>query len=695
MTGRVDFESAQPQRQSNRRRSAPFISMRGLGKVPQSGEWPRSSFVRGKYLNRAPRVSKPTSLQWKSEYADSIGRTTLDKMARAIEDYAMIGNCETAALVARDGSIDWMCLPRFDSDACFAGLLGTSENGRWLIGPKTRARTKREYRPDTMILETEFVTATGRALLIDFMPMNTKQPKIVRIVRGLSGKVHMQAELVIRFDFGRTVPWVTRQKDATVAVAGPHLLAIRSPVPLVGKELRTVGDFTVSKGMQVPFVMEYGSSAEPVPRGINWKEALQKAEKSWCGWTSKLGYDGPWAAALKRSLLTVKALTYAPTGGIVAAPTTSLPERIGGPLNWDYRYCWVRDATFTLLALIHAGYHAEAHRWKEWLKRAVAGSFDQLQILYGVAGERTLLEWEAAWLEGFGESIPVRIGNAASEQLQLDVYGELADCLHQARGARIGSADQEEFNLQLELLEHLEKIWREPDNGIWEIRGKKQHYTHSKMMAWVAFDRTIKTSESFGMPGPIGKWKEIRAQIHDDVCRHGFNEKIGAFVQTYGSKRLDASLLMMPLVGFLPGTDPRVQGTVRAIEKHLMREGFVLRYQVPERRDGSAGEGAFLPCSFWLADNYELMGRHKDATRLLERLLGLCNDVGLLSEEYDFQEQRLLGNFPQAFTHLSLINTVLNLFAKEGGPAHRRSSRHPRRRKNGNGRTQTARQWSY
>lgn len=616
-------------------------------------------------------------------------------MARAIEHYAMIGNCETAALVGRGGSIDWMCLPRFDSDACFAGLLGTSENGCWLIGPRARARTKRDYRPDTMILETEFVTPTGTVLLTDFMPVNTAKPKIVRIVRGLRGKVHMHTELVIRFDYGRTVPWVTRQKDATVAVAGPHLLAIRSPVELIGKDLRTVGDFTVSKGMQVPFVMEYGSSAQPVPSGIDWREALRQTERAWRKWSSKLAYDGPWAAALKRSLLTAKALTYAPTGGIVAAPTTSLPERIGGPLNWDYRYCWVRDATFTLLALIHAGYHAEAHRWKEWLKRAVAGSFDQMQTLYGVAGERRLLEWEANWLPGFDGSAPVRIGNAASEQLQLDVYGELADCLHQARRARIGNADHEGFNLQVQLLEHLEKIWREPDNGIWEIRGEKQHYTHSKMMAWVAFDRTISSAEAFQMEGPIGKWRKIREQIHDDVCRHGFNKRIGAFVQTYGSNRLDASLLMMPLVGFLPGSDPRVRGTVSAIEKHLMREGFVLRYQVSDSSDGSAGEGAFLPCSFWLADNYELIGRHKDAERLLERLLGLCNDVGLLSEEYDFQEQRQLGNFPQAFTHLSLINTVLNLFAKEGGPAHRRSSRRPHRRRNGNGRLPMGRQWLY
>lgn len=595
-------------------------------------------------------------------------------MAHAIEDYAMIGNCETAALVARDGSMDWMCLPRFDSDACFAALLGTPENGRWLIAPRAKARAKRRYRPDTLILETEFVTAEGSALLTEFMPLNTKKPKIIRVVRGLEGKVHMQTELVIRFDYGLTVPWVTRQKDAIVAVAGPHLLALRTPVQMEGKSLRTVGEFTITAGKTVPFVMEYGSSSEPVPETVQWESCWRQTDEWWRKWTARLKYDGPWASALKRSLITVKALTYAPTGGIVAAATTSLPEQPGGPLNWDYRYCWVRDATFTLLALIHAGYHDEAKRWKEWLKRAVAGSFDQLQMLYGVAGERKLLEWEADWLAGYGGAAPVRIGNAASEQVQLDVYGELADCLHQARGTReMPDHDQVGFNLQIEMLKHLETIWREPDNGIWEIRGKRQHYTHSKMMAWVAFDRTIKTAEMLGMDGPVGRWKRVRQQIHDDVCRRGFNKKLGAFAQCYGSRRLDASVLMMPLVGFLPANDPRVQGTVKQIEKQLMRDGLVLRYEIANTKKGAAGEGAFLPCSFWLADNYELMGRHEDAKKLLQRLLGLCSDLGLLAEEYDFENRCQLGNFPQAFTHLALINTVLNLHAEEGGPAHQRS----------------------
>jgi GH15 family glucan-1,4-alpha-glucosidase len=600
-------------------------------------------------------------------------------MPGAIEDYAMIGNCETAALVSRDGSMDWMCLPRFDSDACFAALLGTPDNGRWLIGPAAKARTKRRYRPDTLILETEFVTAEGAARLTDFMPMNTAKPKIIRVVQGLRGKMRMKTELVIRFDYGRTVPWVTRQKDAMVAVGGPHLLALRTGVRLKGKGLRTVGDFTVAAGETVHFAMEYGNSSEPIPSGVQWERCVRETEETWRRWTSKLKYDGPWATALKRSLITVKALTYAPTGGIVAAPTTSLPEQPGGPLNWDYRYCWVRDATFTLLALIHAGYYAEAQRWKAWLKRAVAGSFDQLQMLYGVAGERKLLEWEADWLEGYRGAAPVRIGNEASEQLQLDVYGELADCLHQARGARgMGNHDRDGFNLQIELLNHLEEIWRDPDNGIWEVRGKKQHYAHSKMMAWLAFDRTIRTSQTFKMGGPVAKWKKVRQQIHDDVCRQGFNKKMGAFVQTYGSKRLDASLLMMPLVGFLPANDPRVLGTVKQIEKRLVRDGLVLRYEIPDTKDGRAGEGAFLPCSFWLADNYELMGRHEEAKSLLQRLLGLCNDLGLLAEEYDFESGRQLGNFPQAFTHLALINTVLNLHAETGGPAHQRSARHCR-----------------
>jgi GH15 family glucan-1,4-alpha-glucosidase len=598
-------------------------------------------------------------------------------MTRSIEDYAMIGNCETAALVARDGSMDWMCLPRFDSDACFAALLGTPDNGRWLIAPAGKSRTNRRYRPDTLILETEFATAEGSVLLTDFMPLNTKTPKIIRVVRGIEGKVHMQTELVIRFDYGLTVPWVTRQKDALVAIAGPHLLALRTAVRMQGKGLRSVGSFTVAAGETVDFVMEYGSSSEPVPAGVHWEECWRDTEGWWRKWTSRLKYDGPWESALKRSLITVKALTYAPTGGIVAAATTSLPEQPGGSLNWDYRFCWVRDATFTLLALIHAGYHDEARRWKEWLKRAVAGSFDQLQMLYGVAGERKLLEWEADWLKGFGGAAPVRIGNAASEQVQLDVYGELADCLHQARGTReIPDHDQEGFNLQIELLKHLEKIWRQPDNGIWEVRGKRRHYTHSKMMAWVAFDRTIKTAEMLNLAGPVDRWKRVRQQIHDDVCRRGFNKKLGAFVQCYGSRRMDASLLMMPLVGFLPASDPRVQGTVKQIERQLMRDGLVLRYEIANTKNGGAGEGAFLPCSFWLADNYELMGRHQDAKKLLQRLLGLCNDLGLLAEEYDFENRRQLGNFPQAFTHLALINTILNLHAEEGGPAHQRSERH-------------------
>jgi GH15 family glucan-1,4-alpha-glucosidase len=596
-------------------------------------------------------------------------------MTYAIEDYALIGNCETAALVARDGSIDWMCVPRFDSDACFAALLGTPDNGRWLLSPAGKARVTRRYLPGTLILETRFETDSGTATLTDFMPLGTAQPKIVRVVRGVRGKVRMRAELVIRFDYGRTVPWVTRHGDALVAVAGPHLLAVRASVQLQGKDMRTVGEFTIEAGKTVHFEMECGSSSESVPKRINWRAALRKTDARWRKWTRRRKYNGPWAAALERSLITVKALTYAPTGGIVAAPTTSLPEQPKGALNWDYRYCWVRDATFTLLALIHAGYRNEAHQWRNWLTRAVAGSPDQMQVLYGVAGERLLLEWEAEWLAGYGGASPVRIGNAASLQMQLDVYGELADCLHQARGAgRNGGHDPKGFDLQIALLEHLEKIWRRPDCSIWEFRGKRKHYTHSKVMAWVAFDRTIKTAEQFGLDGPVRKWKKVRQRIHEDVCRRGFDKRLGSFVQSYGSKKLDASLLLLPLMGFLPPTDPRAQGTVRRIEKSLMRDGLVIRYDVPKTKDGSPGEGAFLPCSFWLADNYELMGRHHDAKKLLQRLLLLCNDVGLLAEEYDYKHRRQIGNFPQAFTHVALINTVLNLHAEEGGPAHQRSA---------------------
>jgi GH15 family glucan-1,4-alpha-glucosidase len=599
-------------------------------------------------------------------------------MTHAIEDYALIGNCETAALVARDGSIDWMCVPRFDSDACFAALLGTPDNGRWLLSPAGKARVTRRYLPGTLILETRFETDSGTATLTDFMPLGTARPKIVRVVRGVRGKVQMRAELVIRFDYGRTVPWVTRQGGALVAVAGPHLLAVRSSIPLQGKDMRTVGEFTIKAGKTVHFEMECGNSSDRVPKRFNWRAALRKTDARWRRWTRRRKYKGPWAAALERSLITVKALTYAPTGGIVAAPTTSLPEQPKGTLNWDYRYCWVRDATFTLLALLHAGYRDEARQWRNWLTRAVAGSPDQMQVLYGVAGERMLLEWEAEWLAGYGGASPVRIGNAASFQLQLDVYGELADCLHQARGAgSVGARDPKGFDLQIALLEHLEKIWRKPDCSIWEFRGKRKHYTHSKVMAWVAFDRTIKTAEQFGLGGPARRWKKVRQKIHENVCRRGFDKRLGSFVQSYGSKKLDASLLLLPLMGFLPPTDARAQGTVRQIEKSLMRDGLVIRYNVPKTKDGSPGEGAFLPCSFWLADNYELMGRHHDAKKLLQRLLSLCNDVGLLAEEYDYKRGRQIGNFPQAFTHVALINTVLNLHAEEGGPAHQRSA--PRR----------------
>ena len=598
-------------------------------------------------------------------------------MPGEISDYALIGDCETAALVGRDGSIDWLCLPRFDSDACFAALLGSTENGRWQLAPVAKARITRRYHPRTLVLETEFRTKDGTVQLIDFMPARTAEPKIIRLVRGIRGRVPMRMDLVLRFDYGRTVPWVTRRPDgATVAVAGPHLVALRSSVPVRGEKLHTVSDFIVKAGSTVHFELAYGSSHRRPPRMINWKSSLRKTEKLWRKWISRCNYDGPWTDALERSLITLKALTYTPTGGILAAATTSLPEQPGGTRNWDYRYCWLRDATFTLLALNHAGFHKEARRWRNWLARSVAGSADQLQVLYGVAGERHLLEWKVPWLSGHGGAAPVRVGNAAIEQLQLDIYGELADVLHQAwrsPGKNVGS----DFEFHRFLLERLEKIWREPDHGIWEVRGPKQHFTHSKVMAWVAFDRAIKSSERFGLEAPIEKWRALRQQIHDEICRLGFDSELDSFVQAYGSKQADASLLMLPLVGFLPAPDPRIQGTVRHIEKTLLCDGLVRRYETSKVDDGlPPGEGAFLPCSFWLADNYELAGRHKDAVRFLKCLLKLRNDVGLLSEEYHLEEKRLVGNFPQAFSHVALVNSILNVCQQRGPARQRAASNH-------------------
>ena len=595
-------------------------------------------------------------------------------MAGRIEDYALIGDCETAALVGRDGSIDWLCWPRFDGGACFAALLGAPEHGRWLVAPaEAPQRVTRRYRPDTLILETEFETASGAVTLIDFMPPRGIASDVVRIVRGRRGRVAMRTELILRFDYGTNVPWVTRTEDGALrAIAGPDMTVLRTPVTLHGEDMKTVGAFTVSTGESVAFVLTYSASHEPMPGPVDSESALADTEAFWLEWSSICADFGRWTDVVRRSLITLKALTYRPTGGIVAAPTTSLPEQIGGSRNWDYRFCWLRDATFTLLSLMNGGYYMEAEAWRDWLLRAMAGSPAQLQPLYGLAGERRLTEWEAPWLPGYEGSRPVRIGNAAEGQLQLDVIGEVMDALHQGRSGRLTASDAG-WNLQLTLLAHLETIWQQPDRGIWEVRGNPRHFTHSKAMVWVAFDRCIKSAEQFGLPAPLDHWRALRARIHDDVCRNGFNARRGSFVQSYGSTELDASLLLLALVGFLPPTDARIRGTVEAIERHLMVDGFVLRYDPGKSDDGlPEGEGAFLACSFWLVDNYVLLGRYDDAERLFERLLALANDVGLLAEEYDPRSKRQVGNFPQAFSHITLATSACNL-AHAAKPAQQRA----------------------
>lgn len=593
-------------------------------------------------------------------------------MPSAIEDYALIGDCETAALVAKDGSIDWLCLPRFDSPACFAALLGSPANGRWQLAPAGKTRVSREYLRQTLILETKFETSGGAAKIIDFMPRRTKQPKIVRIVKGIRGHLRMHMDLVMRFDFGLTVPWVTQERPGTlVAIAGPNRLVLNATVPLRGERWRTIADFGIRAGQTVSFELTYTESIDHEPAKGDTVSLLRTTRKWWRNWISRCKYKGPFSAAVERSLIVLKALIYIPTGGIVAAPTTSLPEQPGGALNWDYRYCWLRDATFSMLGLIHAGFHHEANEWRKWLLRSVAGSPDQVQVLYGATGERLLREWKVPWLPGYRNAAPVRVGNLASEQLQLDLYGELADVLYQASsGSKPDAAD---FDVQYALLEHLRKVWREPDHGIWEVRGRRRHFTHSKVMCWVAFDRTIRSVEQFRLKAPIEEWRRIRQQIHNDICRRGFDVRLGSFVQSYGSREVDASLLLLPLVGFLPPTDPRIVGTVRRVEKLLMRKGFVIRY----RHNGPDGhsasrEGAFLPCSFWLADYYELIGKQGAARRILKRLLAVQNDVGLFAEEYDPQKKQQLGNFPQALTHVALVNTVVNLHTQHG-PARQRS----------------------
>ncbi|MGB0086467.1 MAG: glycoside hydrolase family 15 protein [Rhodomicrobiaceae bacterium] len=598
-----------------------------------------------------------------------------DQTAR-IEDYALIGDCHTAALVKRDGSIDWLCLPRFDSPACFAAILGTSENGRWQIAPSGAViGTQRRYRDDTLILETEFQTADGKVRLIDFMPSNSGTSDIIRLVEGLEGEVGMAMELAVRFDYGRLVPWVTRGDHGLMtAVAGPHRLALRTPVDHRGEGWKTVADFTVKAGERIPFTLTYSASFRDLPPSFDPENALKHTQDQWQAWASRCRYDGPWRDAVLRSLITLKALTYAPTGGIVAAPTSSLPESSGGARNWDYRYCWLRDATFTLLSLLRAGYVEEADAWRAWLVRAVAGHPSQLQPLYGILGDPSINEWQVPWLRGFNGASPVRVGNAAFTQLQLDSFGEVLDALHQARRTELAPTDTS-WSLQRTLLDYLGELCDQPDRGIWEMRGPKQFFTHSRVMSWVAFDRGVAAIENFGLEGSLEDWRLRRTQLHEDICRHYFDEALGAFVQARGSKNLDAATLLIPLVGFLPADDPRMIGTVKAIQEHLMDNGFVRRYDTSVIDDGlPPGEGVFLPCSFWLAENLILQGRREEGQELFERLLGLRNDVGLLSEEYDVTARTLVGNFPQALSHIALIGIAYSLFEREG-PATERQKR--------------------
>ena len=594
-------------------------------------------------------------------------------MAR-IEDYALIGDLQTAALVERGGSIDWLCFPRFDSGACFAALLGTAENGRWLLAPEGDATSTRRYLHDTLVLETTWETPDGLVRVFDFMPPRGKAPDVVRIVEGVSGRVAMRSELVIRFDYGQIVPWVRRVDDVRLAIAGPDALCVRTPAHTRGENMRTVSELTIEEGERVPFVLTWYPSHETQPARIDPELALAETETFWREWNASSTVELPEELhdLMHRSLMVLKALTYAPTGGIVAAATTSLPEWIGSVRNWDYRYCWLRDATLTLLALLHADHVDEALEWRAWLLRAVAGDPADLQIMYGVAGERRLTELELPWLPGYEGSAPVRIGNAASEQLQIDVYGEVMDALYQARVHGLAK-EQHAWDLQKTLLRYLEHAWSQPDEGIWEIRGERKHFVHSKVMAWVAFDRGVRSVEEQGLDGPADRWGAVRDSIHAEVCERGYDDTLGSFVQSYGSQELDASLLMIPLIGFLPASDPRVRGTIEGVERELLRDGLVLRYRTRTGVDGlPPGEGVFLPCSFWLVDCYELLGRHDEAHALFERLVALANDVGLLAEEYDPGSRRLLGNFPQAFTHLALVNSAFNVLPHLPSPMHRR-----------------------
>jgi GH15 family glucan-1,4-alpha-glucosidase len=592
-----------------------------------------------------------------------------------IEDYAVIGDCETAALVSREGSIDWLCWPTFSSGACFAALLGTVDNGYWRIRPKGKIKeTRRRYLPDTMIVETTFVTADGEVSLTDLMPPRGKHSDVLRLVRGVRGKVDMRMDLVLRFDYGLTIPWVTMEEQELRAVAGPNMAVLRSecshgkPPVLHGEGLTTVSDFRLKEGEEVCFALTYAPSIEQIPERVPVKQALEDTRRFWCDWSARSQYKGQYAEAVQRSLMTLKVMTYRPTGGIVAAVTAGLPEQLGGERNWDYRYCWLRDTSFTLLVLMRAGYMEEAIEWRRWLLRAIAGSPDQIQSLYGIAGERKLLEWNVEWLRGYEDSRPVRVGNAAVDQFQLDVYGEVAVALARTPTAKDDLRIPAE-KLEAALIEHLCKIWPEPDEGIWETRGGRQQFVHSKVMAWVALDRAVKQHESGRYPKDgagaevdVKRWRKNRDMLHKEICAKGFNKKLNAFTQSYGSKTLDAACLRLAIVGFLPPDDPRIVGTVEAIEKNLMKDGFVMRYDNSRSKDGLKGsEGTFLACSFWLVICLYLIGRKADAITLFERLLKVRNDVGLLSEEYDPKAGRMLGNFPQALSHIALVHAAFTI----------------------------------
>jgi GH15 family glucan-1,4-alpha-glucosidase len=594
-----------------------------------------------------------------------------------IEDYGLIGDCQTAALVSRQGSVDWLCWPRFDSDACLAALLGGQSNGFWLVTPSEEpTQVRRRYRPDTLILETEFTTDAGTAVLTDFMLPRAAGSDLIRIVTCRDGEVTMCMELVLRFGYGCVTPWVSRLDDGALrAIAGPDMVVLRTPAIVRGENFKTLAMFTLARGKSMPFVLSYAPSHLAPPAAVDPHEALEKCEQFWREWTASTKADGPHAAAIRRSLVTLKALTYQPSGGIVAAPTTSLPEQFGGERNWDYRLCWVRDATLTLLAMMNAGLYGEAAAWRDWLQRALAGSPDDMQIMYGIMGERRLTEWTVDWLPGFADSKPVRVGNAAHEQFQLDTYGELMDAFEQARKGGL-AVTEEGWGLQRALVDHVAEVWRNPDSGIWESRGPPLHYVYSKVMAWVAFDRAIKGIETWGMKGPLEQWRAERDRIRAEILDKGFDRARNTFRAAYDASHLDASLLLLAQTGFVAPDDPRFVGTVEAIERELLREGFVMRYNTLDVDDGlKPGEGVFLACSFWLADAYVSIGRLGDAEKLFARLLGVRNELGLLAEEYEPRAARLQGNFPQAFSHIALINTAFNL-TRSQKPAEQRADRH-------------------